>query len=382
MKGGLAKSLNLHIMTLTTDPKKWKESIEMHGKDALCSAASAKNVTRTLSRAMTRSAQKILYQCATPYISNMMKSSPGISILTSLVLYGTPSTVRQLAADLVGLDRDLWSLKLLGSMKLEEDLSFLLEGLIYRSDADGDALEEIRSSLSTPRKEWFSNIFTLPAMGHLLANNNDFCIAAIKKRDIVQALGKIASEKTHKAALLRFCNNALQSTELPVHMFLYEALIDHFSDSEDLPIEGILVSMSAKSPGKVVDRLGIFLSKTMNFMQLALKEGYTKALSNILERGSVTHGSRLVKLIFSSSSDVDARLNSNVSSLRLLSVIANNAVLLSTLNENVGCDQKPKLRSASAMYAKVSAPRGISTRSAIEEKLKGLKQQGGKRLRE
>ncbi|RNF10854.1 uncharacterized protein Tco025E_06729 [Trypanosoma conorhini] len=118
---------------LTTEPTRWAEAIES-SVDCLFSPQSAKNVEDVLSKASTVKHQQNLLKAVEPFILKMLEDPVAISILTSLVKYGTVATVASITG-IVGQECD----KILSGASTpvevcEAPFGILLERIIYRED--------------------------------------------------------------------------------------------------------------------------------------------------------------------------------------------------------------------------------------------------------
>lgn len=378
-------------MSLSTDPKKWKETIEGTGFSCLSNPISAKNVQSTLSHATAPGAQKILCTSIIPFVSEMVKNSMGVSILTSLVRYGTPGTVEKIAAEVMRESADMWNFTSFERVLPEiiEELSNLLDGFVYRTDASGGNCDKIRQSLKKAPGSVFHNIFTLPALGRLLASDLSFCKAVSKDKSILRACGEAIRNKKMKSATKFFCENALakevgSEENRSASEFLFHLCAPYLKkNASERPHEGVILSVVSLGDPVVVEKIGECIKDWPNVHDMAEREGYTKILSAVLERGSKKVGPQILKRVFITESDVDKRLNSRKApSLQLLSIIANTQPYLNAVNESIGKDQGVKLRGAAALFMKNTIPTAKGTRKLIEEKLHILQNSGVKRLRE
>lgn len=378
-------------MSLSSDPKKWKRTIEASGVNCLTSSITAKNVQSTLSRATTPGAQKILCSFILPFIPEMLKNSSGISILTSLVRYGTLGTVEKIAREVMKENPEVWCFIDFQSISPDiiEESSDLLDAFVYRTDASGGTCDSIRENLKKIKGLGFQSKFTLPALGRLLANDVEFSKALEKDKSLQEALGDAIRNKTMKITVKKFCENALErkaesGEKSCVSEFLFKSTFPFLKKSSpERPHEGFLLSLVSMGDSVVVEKVGESIKDWGNIRDLAERVGYTNIFSALLERGSQKTGVKLLKKIFNTEADVDNRLSSKKGpSLRLLSIVAKNQIYLNAVNESVGMDLGVKLRGASALFLKSTTPMYDGTRKLIEEKLSHLQNPGNKRPRE
>lgn len=383
--------LRLENMSLSTDPRKWKESIEEHGVICLLSSVGAKNVQSTLSHAKSPGAQKILCACVMPHISEMVRNCAGVSILTSLVRYGTVGTAEKIASEVMKTNEEVWNFTNYESISPEvvDELCNLLDGFVYRTDATGGNCEKIRENLKNSGDSAFKSQFTLPALGRQIGFDSTFCQTVCKGKSSQKAIGEAIISKTMKVAVKKFCENALEKNETNnentlISDFLFDASAPYLKKaSSERPHESFLLSLVSMSDPAVVEKVGHLMKDWPNLHELAEREGYTKILSSILERGNKKNGAKLVKKVFESEVDVDRRISSRKGpSLRLLAIIANTESYLNALNEKIGQDLGMKLRGASTLFQKSAFRSGGGTRKLIEEKLRLLRSSGTKRSRE
>lgn len=378
-------------MTLSTDPRKWKESIEESGVICLLSSVGAKNVQSTLSHAKSPGAQKTLCASVMPHVSEMVKNCAGVSILTSLVRYGTVGTVEKIAAEFMKAIRDDLNFTVFESTPPEviDEISNLLDSFVYRTDATGGSCDKIRENLKNSGVSAFKSQFALPAIGRQLGIDSTFCQTVCKDKYFQKAVGEAIINKTMKIAIKKFSENALEKNDTNnentiISDFLFHASAPYLKkDSSDRPHESFILSLVSVSDPAIVEKVGQLMKDWPNLHELVEREGYTKILSSILERGNRKTGATLVKKVFKSEADVDKRISSRKrSSLRLLAIIANTEPYLNALNEKIGQDQGVKLRGAATLFQKSTLPSGEGTRKLIEEKLRLLSNPGTKRPRE
>lgn len=378
-------------MSLSPDPKSWVDTIESSGAECLNSPVSAKNVRTVLSRAVIRGPQKNLCHSILPFVAEMMKNRHALSIIVSLVLYGTPATVEKIAAEVLKTNLEHWKFSNHdATITCAEEQSDLLDAFVYREDSSGEKTSEIRNSLRNSKSLSLRSEFTLPAAGRLLATNCEYRTLILADKASYLMVGNAAITRRTKLAVEKFFNNAMMNdTESEdngqISQFLLQSVQKYLQqDSAEKLHDNLLLCLAKKGHSSIIDKLGSTICGWSNAYELGKQETFSKIFSEILERGSETTGIKVIKKIFSTTADIDERIASRkLFSLRLLSAVSAKEKYTKALNEKVGEDQHLKLRGAKVQYLKASAGGSCATRSAIQEKLKLLSlTAGAKRSRE
>ncbi|EPY33176.1 hypothetical protein STCU_02450 [Strigomonas culicis] len=375
--------VRIMVATLSIDSSKWAETIESSGEECLTSPISAKNVEHVLSTAVTRKAQKNLCASVLPFAASILKNRYGISIIISLVNYGTPKTVELVTEKLLAQDEELWTFKKKPSEdELTAFLSTLLERIVYREDCTGAAYTKIVDSLkSVPKSDLFRSPFTLAAAGRLVSRDSEFATKVSNDKDAKKALCEASTSLSSKDTAQKCIDTILQKGTddeglLSVKSkFVYEAFEPLLAvKSSTKPREDVLLALASLTSSGYALKLAHCLCKWDDLHTLAQKDSFAKVLAVLLERSvGEKAGLTIVSQVITTAVDIDTRLSSRkTAQLHLLAAISKSKEYTDVVAKKLGGSQEMKLKAARARYINATVPKALSTQASIQEKIKAL----------
>lgn len=376
------------VPTLSIDARKWVETIEAAGAECLFSAVSAKNVAHVLSTATIRGPQKLLCASVSNFVPAMLENTHGISILTTLVRYGTPATVEQVSSKLVAADEGVWSLAALPKKELTKALSHLLERLVYREDCTGESYKALLNKLrSCKKKTLFASPFALPAAARLMVVDTVFADAVAASAESQKTFAESCQDATRAAAAEDFCSTLFESPTDVAADFVWKALAPSLkAASKARPREAVLAVLAARAQATFANKLAEAIVQWPNLHELCEREIYMQIVAHLLERSDDEKiANKLVAAVITQKTDVTDRMQSRKAAPQhLLTALTAKASYGKTLEKSLGESQTKRLAAAKVRFANATQPKAASTQQAILEKLNKLNISGAgaKRARE
>ncbi|CAD2221564.1 hypothetical protein AGDE_07608 [Angomonas deanei] len=375
----------LRIMTLPLNVDKWCEAVKA-SDECLSSPASAKNVEVVLSKSRTRGAQKVLCSCIEPFTQKLLMTKSGLSILSSLVKYGTPRTVNIICGRLLTSNPEIWTLdnKAISNIdvSLTEGFSALLEAIVYREDCNEANCLAILAPLSKkPIKQLFQCDFTLPASGYLLLRSTDKLHKAGKDKDSQEILRAALTTAERKPFAVRFVGVLMQKQgaypdDAVRGEFVYSIVAPTLGKPDGVNLTGdFFKTIVLNSPPSALNMYCETISSLPDLYELSKRHNVCDIVAHIIGNATDTKPVfDLLAVIFKSSTDIDELLRSKkVPPLRLLASLYDNKACLQHVLKSVKGTQEAVLRGAKVKYLNATAPKPDLTRNAVMEKLTALR---------
>ncbi|ORC83413.1 uncharacterized protein TM35_000721160 [Trypanosoma theileri] len=375
------------MVHLTLEPTKWADAIES-SPESLFSHESAKNVETVLSKASTRRHQKALLKAVEPFMEKMIEDPVGISILISLVSYGTIATVDAVTGVVLhSCDKILKSQSSPGKT-CDGPLGTLLERIVYREDCT----EENRMNLVTALKTLdhsllMGNSVLLLAVARLIIIDRDFALSICSDPNAKKSFLQLASSGSKKKVVLSFCEfllAGLESKDLQLidlcSSFVFTALSDLFAVNSNMrPSKEITLLLASHGNNFVLQEMTKAMLSWSDICDRAKTEDYAKILAFLLARlHDANDGIRLIKKLFKTQNDVDEKLASRkVSHLQLLAAVAEKPVYVEALTKALGNSQEKKLIGAVARYRNATKPRALATKEVLLQRLEKIRTDSG-----
>ncbi|CCD18157.1 hypothetical protein ERJ75_000537600 [Trypanosoma vivax] len=368
---------------LNLNPHKWPDTIAA-SPDCLLSPESAKNVENVLSMASVKKHQKELFKVVVPHAQNMLCNRNGISILTSLVSYGTTTTVDGIATLVLQLCDKILACKSKPDESCVSALALLVERIIYRCDCiDSGRLSIIGLLKSLKHSDIMNNPVLLLATAQLMTLDRDFAHALQTSEDARNCFFNMYSSIANRSFIVRMCNLMLSKdcqgddTALSLNAtFVYTSLRKLYeSDSPIRPCKQITLLLSSCNSSCVSQKLARHLALWPDIYTKAKDADYAKIIANILiSLQNESDGISLVKAIIKMEEDIDQRLQSRkASQLLLLTSIGGNEAYVKALTKELGESQRKKLSGANVLYMNITKPRATSTKEALLQRLAKLR---------
>lgn len=385
------------VVELSVDHSVWQEAIEASGGECLLSSVSAKNVEHVLSKATIRGPQKKLCSAVLPCVGKMLHDNAGISILTSLIKYGTPKSVESIAKAVVTADEDLWKLESEIPKDIVSSLGLLLDSFIYREDSEGEYCTTIVQNLiSCPGGRAFGSAFSLLAAGQLFSVNEKFAQQCVHNKSCKEALLKASSSPQMKTNVVGFCKRVLSAANEKTHemgsVFLLNVFGTVMRGKEHQIREEIVLAIVSHATPEVVNKVGSILTTWPDIGKLVERDAYAKIVCEVLARATDAQMcANLSMSIIHSVAAIDVRLNSRKTpQLRLLAAISGRPEAIAALSKKLGASAVEKIKAAKIRFIIATTPKCIATQNSIREKIRQLEQSsktknpvvGVKRLRE
>ncbi|KAH9588986.1 hypothetical protein LSM04_008843 [Trypanosoma melophagium] len=371
------------MVHLTLEPTKWADAIES-SPDSLFSLESAKNVETVLSKACTRRHQKVLLKAVEPFMEKMIEDPAGISILISLVNYGTVATVDVVTGVVLHSCDKILKSQSSPEKGCEGPLGTLFERILYREDCT----EENRTNLITTLKNLnnsllMSNSVLLLAVARLITIDRDFALSICSDPEAKKSFLRSASSASKKKVILNFCEFLLSGLESKdpqlidlCSSFVFTALSDLFVvNSNTRPSKEIILLLASHGNDFVLREMTEAMLAWPDICIRAKNEDYAKILAFLLTRlHDANNGIRLIKKVFQTQNDVDEKLASRkVSHLQLLAAVAEKPAYMEALTKAVGNSQEKKLIGAVARYRNATKPRALATKEVLLQRLEKIR---------
>ncbi|RNF03704.1 hypothetical protein TraAM80_05688 [Trypanosoma rangeli] len=371
------------MTVLTLEPTRWADTIES-SVDCLFSPQSAKNVEDVLSKTSTRKHQKNLLKAVEPFILKMLENPVGISILTSLVKYGTVTTVASVT-DVVGEECD----KVLRGASTpaeicETPLGILLERIIYREDCTGECrINLIKRIKCLDHCSLMGSAIFLLATARLIILDREFAVSVCSSTKAQEAFLKFSLPSSRKNIVVRFCEYVLYMTHTKDEVltelcsaFIFTALSTLYAaDSSVRPWKEVTFLLASCGSTTVVrDMIKLFAQWPDIFVR-SKNEYYAKVIAHLLARSQESNdGVVLIKVLFKTKKDFDERLTSRKSSqLQLLAAIAEKPAYVAAVSEKFGESLEKKLLAAAVRYRNTTKPRALVTKEVLLQRLDNIR---------
>ncbi|ESL09513.1 hypothetical protein TRSC58_02764 [Trypanosoma rangeli SC58] len=367
------------MTVLTLEPARWADTIESSG-DCLFSPQSAKNVEDVLSKTSTRKHQKNLLKAVEPFIMKMLQNPVGISILTSLVKYGTVTTVASIT-EVVGEECE----KVLGGANAsaemcEAPLGILLERIIYREDCTGECrINLIKRLKCLEHCSLMGSEMFLLATARLIILDREFAVSVCSSTKAKEAFLKLSLSSSRKNTVVRFCECVLYMPHTKDEMltevcsaFIFTALSTLYAaDSSVRPWKEVTLLLASRGSTTVVRDMVKLFSQWPDILIRSKNEYYAKVMAHLLARSQESSdGVVLIKVLFQTKKDFDERLTSRKSSqLQLLAAIAEKPAYVAALSEKFGESLEKKLLAAAVRYRNTTKPRALATKEVLLQRL-------------
>ncbi|KEG10191.1 hypothetical protein DQ04_04061010 [Trypanosoma grayi] len=371
------------MVDLTLDPTKWADAVES-SPECLLSAGSARNVETVLSKAMTRRHQKMLLKAVEPFVGKMIEDAAGISILTSLVKYGTVETVNAIAKIVLRCCDKILKGQATPTETCEFPLGTLLERVVYREDCSGEerlsfitALKSLKHPLLMGRP-----VFLL-ATARLIIIDMEFAVSICSSPKAQEAFLQISSSPSKKGFVTSFCEvilsgDALKNSELRdlCSSFVFTSISSLYAPNvASRPHKQISMLLASCGSAVVTQDMVKRISVWPDIRARAKNEDYAKIIALLLTQlQDASDGATLVTVIFQSKEDFDEIAASRKTShLQLLAAIAENPAYVKALTKALGESREKALVAAAVRYRNATMPRALATKESLLQRLKKVR---------
>ncbi|EAN88680.1 hypothetical protein C3747_88g51 [Trypanosoma cruzi] len=371
---------------LTSEPTKWADTVEF-SIDCLFSSQSARNVDDVLSKASTRKHQKNLLKAVEPCIPKMIENPNGISILTSLVKYGTILTVSNVTRIVLHSCEKVLTCEKAPVEVCEAPLGVLLERILYREDCTEDCRINLIKILKSLDHSLLlgSSVFLL-ATARLMIFDRAFAVSVCSNIKAKKAFFQLFLIKTKKNVVIRFCELVLSTEERREDLtdlcsvFVFNALHTLYTANSSLrPWKEVTMLLASCGCIAVVREMVKLLSEWPDISVYLRNEHYAKVIACLLARNpEMNDGIVLLKVLFQKKEDFDEIMASRKSSqLRLLAAIAEKPAYVAALSETLGESLGKRLLAAAVRYRNINKPKALTTKEALLQRIDKIRSVSG-----
>ncbi|EKF26573.1 hypothetical protein MOQ_009724 [Trypanosoma cruzi marinkellei] len=309
----------------------------------------------------------------------MIENPNGISILTSLVKYGTIVTVSSVTGTVLQSCEKVLTCEKVPVEDCEAPLGALLERILYREDCTENCRMNLIKILKSLDHSFLlgSSVFLL-ATARLMIFDRAFAVSVCSSTKAKKAFFQLFSIKKEKNVVTHFCELVLSIEEKGgdltdlCSVFIFNALHTLYTANSSVrPWKEVTMLLASCGSIAVVREMVKLLSEWPDISVHLRNEHYAKVIACLLARSpEMNDGIVLVKVLFQKKEDFDEIMASRKSSqLRLLAAIAEKPAYVAALSETLGEFPGKRLLAAAVRYRNINKPRALATKEVLLQRI-------------
>jgi hypothetical protein len=356
-------------MSLGLNSSAWEAAVTA-SPEVLQQDGSAKSVAHVLSKAVTRSPQKLLAQlvCGANF-EPTLRSAAGKKIIQSLIDYGTVRTVSLVCSELERTN--------IVSMNDVDGTALIIRSVALRVDDSSEARQSLLKSVTKSGvQDLMMSKWALTFAAEVALSDEVVFAKLVSNAKAQTALKTALASAVKPKEAIHFVEVLLAKSSEPQVAKVSELITGAIADAlkakaEHKPREEVLMAVASHADAKYVSNVAVAISSWPNLSTFVVKSEGARVVASLLARAEHKAGAVLANAILSC---VDMK---EVSSSRKATILS----VLTTLQQQFPeCCKQHKVSATLISAAEVKLTRStkpafVATKEKILQKIRDLEQQ-------